>query len=242
MALGFGLAASLPSGIHHDQYKNIPTEHVRTIKSDSEPVASIDFDLESSKDQVKNFIAKLLPIINTENKNILKIRYHLKQLSVKDNLTDKDKIFLSNLNKEYKANNINELLEKINVIPPSIAIAQAALESGWGKSSLAKQGNEIYGQKVYNGPAIKSAKDNIDYAKFNSLDDSVKSYVHNLNTHPAYKEFRDIRNWCSKNNKPIHGIDLVKYLSQYSTKHHQYTKKLAKIIRLYHLTNYDKIS
>ena len=115
---------------------------------------------------------------------------------MKGNESDESKKWLKKKYKAYKVpdKNIKELIEKIDIIPTSIALAQAAKESGWGTSRFALEGNAIYGQWTWNGDGIepleKSKDQNHKILKFPLLRASVKAYITNLNSHRGYKKFR----------------------------------------------------
>jgi len=128
-------------------------------------------------------------------------------------------------------------------VPTSIAIAQAAKESGWGTSRFALEGNAMYGQWTYGDDGIEpSQKDNSKdhkILKFPMLQSSVKAYMKNLNTHRGYKEFRSERAELRKKNKNISGINLVVYLYNYAQTGTEYVKTLKKIIEQNDLTDFD---
>ncbi len=144
------------------------------------------------------------------------------------------------LNKKYKAykvsdKNINELIEKIDIIPTSIALAQAAKESGWGTSRFALEGNAIYGQWTWNGDGIepleKTKDQNHKILKFPLLRASVTAYITNLNTHRGYKGFRVKRSKLREQNKKLAGLELIHELENYAQTGKEYTKILAQIIK-----------
>ena len=133
----------------------------------------------------------------------------------------------------------------MDIIPASIAIAQAAKESGWGTSRFALEGNAIFGQWTWNGQGIapldrdktKSHKN----LRFPILRASVKAYTKNLNTHRSYVKFRDIRKSLRKENKKIIGLELTKTLDNYAQTGSEYTKILDQIIKQNRLMDYEPV-
>ena len=129
-----------------------------------------------------------------------------------------EKIWLNRKFKEYKIKDkdTSELKKRMDVIPVSIAVAQAAKESGWGTSRFALEGNAMFGQWTWGGEGIvpldKNKSQSHKILKFPILRASVKAYKNNLNTHNGYKEFRTKRSELRNNNKPIKGLDLIHLL------------------------------
>ena len=129
-----------------------------------------------------------------------------------------EKVWLKRRFKDYdiKGEDISELKLRLDIIPTSIAIAQAAKESGWGTSRFALEGNAMYGQWTWGGdgiePSQKDKKKEHKILKFPKLQSSVSAYMKNLNTHRGYSEFRKERSKIREKNKTDEGIDLVKYL------------------------------
>jgi len=182
-----------------------------------------DFDyLDSNK---KEFVKTVLPIIINENQNILMIRSFVSELKGKletfRTLNNKEIRKLNDIAKKYniKYNNkhkldlVDEILSNVDVIPNSIVLAQAAIESGWGKSRFAIEYNALFGEYTYDKskgvvPLERNYGDKHLIKSFSSYNNSVSSYFKNLNSHPAYKDFRALRNIMrSKNN--FSEIDLL---------------------------------
>ncbi len=167
-----------------------------------------DFDyLDSNK---KDFVKTVLPIIINENQNILMTRSFVKNLKNKletfRTLENKEIRTLNDIAKNYnikylkkhKLDLVNEILFNVDVIPNSIVLAQAAIESGWGSSRFAREHNALFGEYTYDTekgviPLNRDSGKTHLIKSFNSLDSSVKSYFNNINSHYAYREFRDIR-------------------------------------------------
>ena len=167
-----------------------------------------DFDyLDSNK---KDFVKTVLPIIINENQNILMIRSFVSELKGKletsRTLNNKEIRKLNEIAKKYnikyhnkhKLDLVDEILSNVDIIPNSIALAQAAIESGWGKSRFAKEYNALFGEYTYDNSkgVIPLERENGDthlIKAFSSYSNSVESYFDNINSHNAYEDFRDIR-------------------------------------------------
>jgi Bax protein len=128
-------------------------------------------------------------------------------------------------------------------IPTSLAIAQAAKETGWGTSRFALEGNALFGQWTWTGEGIKpaGADDNSTHKvmKFKILQASVKAYHRNLNTHSSYREFRRVRAELRQDEKELDSMMLSEYLDKYAETGKDYVRILQKIIRQNKLTDFD---
>jgi len=205
----------------------------------------------------KLFISILLPIIILGNELVLKDRELMKIAFL-----DKDAKKIQYYSKKYRiknfktinflkvsssqVNEINEeLLQKINIIPISMILAQAAIESGWGSSRFAKEGNALFGEWTWKNNAGLKPKYNKD-AKFSvkvfdNISDSVNSYILNLNSHPAYKKMRDYRTIAIKEDKILSGYDTSNYLDQYAEIGYEYVLKVTSMIKNNKFDKFDNI-
>ena len=133
---------------------------------------------------------------------------------------------------------------RMDIIPVSIALAQAANESGWGTSRFALEGNALFGQWTWSKKGITPENQDKDKShrvlQFQILKASVKAYKNNLNTHNAYKEFREARAQIRQEGKKINGLDLTKYLERYASIGEKYVKILESIIIKNSLTDFDE--
>jgi uncharacterized FlgJ-related protein len=195
------------------------------------PAALKGLDSKDAKTRVSTFARVVLPLIDHENAEIKKQRQALLQLSKQKNLTREQQAWVEGMKSYYKADNLRDLVAKVDIVPRSMALAQAAVESGWGQQPLAQQANVFYGQKTFD-PDAPSATGQYGekYRAFDSPQDSVRAYMRNLNTHPAYEPFRSARAELRQKNRPLHGTQLVKSLGSYSTKG-GYGKQLQDIIQ-----------
>jgi Bax protein len=204
------------------------------------------YDFSEIKDiklRKKLFIDFMSLIIETENREILMSKDKLKSLSKKNNLTNLELNYINNIEKVYllevseASENINwdELFRRVDVIPTELAITQSAIESGWGTSIFAKKANNMFGHWTYEVgtgiiPSRRDKGQTHEIAIFNSVNDSVKKYMLNLNTNNAYSSFRKLREDFRKSNKELNGERLSPGLISYSGIGHDYIKMINSII------------
>ncbi len=204
-------------------------------------------NLQSVKLKKETFIKIVLPLIVAENEKILDDREKLKSLNEKKFTTDLEKQWLRQKLLEYKVKkgNLNELMFRMDIIPVSIALAQAAKESGWGTSRFALEGNAIFGQWTWDGAGIAPLKrdDNKNHKilKFPILRASVKAYKNNLNTHKSYEKFREKRKQLRAKNRNITGLALTDTLKNYAQTGSEYTKILNQIITQNRLSDFELV-
>jgi Bax protein len=202
-------------------------------------------NIENVKKRKELFIQIVLPLIIQENNNIRLDRKTLFSIINKSNNTDIEKQWLNKKYKQYgvKSNDLSILKMRIDVIPTSLAIAQAAKETGWGTSRFAQEGNALFGQWTWSGDGLrpKNAEEgkNHKVMKFNILQASVRAYQRNLNTHSSYKDFRKARAKMRDSNKPLDSMELSEYLNKYAETGNQYVQVLQKIITQNKLKDFD---
>ena len=202
-------------------------------------------NIESSKQRKQLFIQIVLPLILEENERIKLDRKRLFVILNKNNNTESERKWLKNKFKQYGVVNrdLATLKIRLDEIPVSLAIAQAAKETGWGTSRFALEGNALFGQWTWNGDGIKPAGVD-DQAKhkimrFHVLQASVRAYQRNLNTHSSYKKFREARAIQRDNKGELNSLKLVDYLDKYAQTGKEYTKILKVIIRQNSLQDFD---
>ena len=207
-------------------------------------------DLDEIKDtQLKKetFIKIVLPLVVAENDKILNDRMKLKKIVSKKMTSDKEKLWLRQKLREYKVKNsdMKELQKRMDIIPVSIALAQAAKESGWGTSRFALEGNAIFGQWTWTGQGIeplnKGKHEGHKILRFPILRASVKAYKNNLNTHKVYSDFREKRFKLRKRNKKIKGTELTDTLDKYAQTGKEYTRILEQIINQNDLSDFETV-
>ena len=131
----------------------------------------------------------------------------------------------------------------MDIIPVSLAIAQAAKETGWGTSRFALEGNALFGQWTYSKNGLEpkdSTSGDHKVMKFNVLQASVRAYKRNLNSHRVYEDFRNERAKLRERGEKIDSLKLVKYLDKYAETGTLYTKILEKIIKQNSLMDFDQ--
>jgi Bax protein len=204
-------------------------------------------ELQNTRLKKETFIKIVLPLIVAENERILADRKKLRRIVGKKNTSDVEKQWLRQKLLEYKVKkgNMDQLLKRVDIIPTSIALAQAAKESGWGTSRFALEGNAIFGQWTWsdNGIAPLDRENNTNHKilKFPILRASVKAYQNNLNTHKSYSNFRNKRMTMREKKKDISGLELTDTLKNYAQTGSEYTKILNQIIRQNRLTDFEPV-
>jgi len=204
-------------------------------------------DVNKKKEDFFNF---LLPRVKAANNKIREERSWLLGLNP-DNLSNDDQVRLTELADKYEvedASNNSEIIEvlkrRIDVIPASLVLAQAANESAWGTSRFAKQGNNLFGQWCYvKGcglvPMQRQTNERHEVAKYDDIQGSIESYMRNLNAQFSYADFRTKRAILRKNNKSISGIKLAEGLLKYSTRREAYVHEIQAMIKQNNLSRLD---
>ena len=201
--------------------------------------------IENTKKRKEFFIQIVLPLILQENNNIRLDRKRLFSIINKSNNSNLEKSWLNKKYKQYgvPSKDLSILKIRMDEVPVSLALAQAAKETGWGTSRFAQEGNALFGQWTWSGEGLKpkEADENKGHKvmKFNVLQASVRAYQRNLNTHKTYKEFRLARAQLRDAGKPLDSVVLSKYLDKYAETGQQYVKILRKIIEQNNLKDFD---
>ena len=204
-------------------------------------------NIENTKKRKNLFIQIILPLIIEENTKIKLDRKKLFVILNKNNNSKNDIEWLNEKFKQYgvSKNDLPTLKTRMDEVPVSLAIAQAAKETGWGTSRFAQKGNALFGQWTWSGNGIKpaGAESNSKHkvASFKVLKSSVKAYLRNLNTHSSYRKFRKERAIQRDNDEKLNSLELVKYLDKYAETGIEYTKVLSKIIKQNSLTEFDDV-
>ncbi len=203
--------------------------------------------IESTIERKNLFIQIVLPLILEENNQIKFDRKKLFAILNRSNNSNSEKKWLNMKFKQYGVKNRDLLTLKIrmDMIPTSLAIAQAAKETGWGTSRFALEGNALFGQWTFSGDGIKplAADNNKTHKvmKFQILQASVRAYFRNLNTHSSYREFRKFRASARDNEEELDSLILADYLDKYAATGLEYTKILKQIIKQNSLKDFDKV-
>ena len=202
--------------------------------------------LGDTKTKRELFIKIVLPLILHENEKIIDDRKKLFKILGKNFNSPGEKVWLNRRFKEYKIEDkdLAELKMRMDIIPVSIAVAQAANESGWGTSRFALEGNALFGQWTWSkkgiSPKNKDPNQSHKILQFQILKASVRAYKNNLNTHNAYKEFREVRAKLRQSGTTITGLALIKYLKRYASIGEKYTEIIEGIMVQNSLTDFDK--
>ena len=219
------------------------TKLVKPVSLDLLPQEIIK--IENIKKRKDLFIQIILPLVIKENNNIRLNRIKLFSILNKSKNTKQEKKWLKSKFKQYGVMNkdLSTLKIRMDEVPISIAIAQAAKETGWGTSRFAQEGNALFGQWTWSGEGIKPAAADDESThkvmKFKVLQASVKAYHRNLNTHSSYKDFRGARAELRDQKKELNSLILSEYLDKYAETGKEYVKILQQIIRQNKLTDFD---
>ena len=203
--------------------------------------------IQNVKKRKELFIQIVLPLILEENNKILLDRKKLFAILNKNNNSKSDNEWLNKKFKQYgiSKKDIPTLKRRMDIIPPSMAIAQAAKETGWGTSRFALEGNALFGQWTYSDKGIKPAAADAGTTHkvmmFNVLKSSVRAYARNLNTHKSYRKMRYVRAIQRDNEGKLNSLELVDYLDKYAETGKEYTEVLKKIIKQNFLNDFDDV-
>ena len=201
--------------------------------------------IENTKKRKEFFIQIILPLILKENNNIRVDRKRLFNIINKSNNTELEKKWLSQKYKQYgiPSKDLSVLKIRMDEIPVSLAIAQAAKETGWGTSRFALEGNALFGQWTWSGEGLKPKEseksEGHKVMKFNVLQASVRAYQRNLNTHSSYQEFRFARAKLRDEGKELDSLILSEFLNEYAETGEKYVEVLQQIIEQNNLKDFD---
>jgi len=201
--------------------------------------------IENTKKRKEFFIQIILPLILKENNNIRVDRKRLFNIINKSNNTELEKKWLSQKYKQYgiPSKDLSVLKIRMDEIPVSLAIAQAAKETGWGTSRFALEGNALFGQWTWSGEGLKPKEseksEGHKVMKFNVLQASVRAYQRNLNTHSSYQEFRFARAKLRDEGKELDSLILSEFLNKYAETGEKYVEVLQQIIEQNNLKDFD---
>ena len=203
--------------------------------------------IENTKKRKEFFIQIVLPLILQENNNIRLDRKRLFKIINKSNNTNLEKKWLQKKYKQYgvPSKDLSILKIRMDEIPVSLAIAQAAKETGWGTSRFALEGNALFGQWTWSGEGLKPKDADKDEGhkvmKFNVLQASVRAYQRNINTHSTYRGFREARAKLRDKGELLDSLILAEYLKEYAETGNQYVEVLQKIIKQNNLKDFDDV-
>jgi Bax protein len=200
------------------------------------------------------FIESVLPAIHLENHLISQLREGLLRLQHKPLISSGERDWLRSLGRQYKIRSslsesarISELLVRADKLPPSLAVAQAAIESAWGTSRFAQLGNNLFGQWCMTRgcgivPSGRAGEASHEVRKYDSVQESVHGYFMNINTNRAYRSLRNIRTCQRGKGELLSGTMLAAGLQHYSEIGEAYVKSVRRVIRFNRLDSLDYLS
>ena len=214
---------------------------------------SINFsDYPAGKPRKDAFFNYLLPFALEENKTVLKTRSQLEQFREKASLTGQQKQWIIKTANEYRMQSFDlgnkihweTLLAKVDIIPPSLVLAQSANESAWGTSRFAREAKNYFGQWCFEPgcgvvPKHRPKDATYEVLEFNSPKQSVRSYILYLNTNSSYEKLRSIRQNLREEQKLVTGSHLANGLEKYSARGLAYVEEIKKMIRYNKLEQLD---
>ncbi|MGB0681612.1 MAG: glucosaminidase domain-containing protein [Magnetovibrionaceae bacterium] len=196
------------------------------------------------------FFRIMLPLVLRANADIAADRARIEALADDlSGLEDDDMDWLADLMVRYRVDLDDQakanLLRRVDIIPPSLALAQAAEESGWGTSRFAQEGNALFGQWTTTGPGLvpedREEGKTHKVRAFETLYQSVRAYGDNLNRHKAYRNLRKARFDLRARGAAVTGLELAKTLTRYSERGKAYVKSLSSLIRSNDLDKIDGV-
>lgn len=211
-------------------------------------------DYEAGSERKSAFFSYFSPLVDEKNKVIANDRERLLLWNQdRKNIGWWDARKLADLAVQYRVKDFSidddaawqKLLKKVDVLPPSLVLAQAANESAWGTSRFAKLGNNYFGQWCFKQgcglvPKQRGSGKAHEVAAFDSPQESLESYMQNLNSHRAYQSLRNIRVQLRNKKQPITGNALAAGLIKYSERGEEYIEELRAMIKFNKLSEYDE--
>lgn len=227
------------------QGKEVPRHFVENLPTDI-------LDIQNVQQRKELFLSISLPLILKVNEDIARDRAKLSSfISAKaagEPVSAKQTRWIAQLAKRYNGstNDLNDLLARVDMIPASLALAQSIEESGWGTSRFARNGNALFGQRVWNSgeglvPHERADGQQYEVKAFDKLLQSVENYALNLNRHPAYSNFRTERQRERRIYGMAKGFNLSRALLAYSERGEDYVAALQNLIVTNNLDQFDDI-
>lgn len=216
-------------------------------------VANLPIDIADvvlTEKRKRAFLKVMLPHVLRENERILEDRERLSRIFDRVALglqpRDRDSQWLQDLAQKYGLDDVDldELLLRVDIVPPALALAQAIEESGWGTSRFAQIGNAVFGQWTWTPglgivPENRPEGERYEVQRFSSLENSVAAYMRNLNAKSSYREFREKRAEMRRRDLTPDGYSLAAHLHRYSIRGADYIRGIRSIMRSNGLEAYD---
>ncbi len=189
----------------------------------------------------QRFIEITVPLVRQANREIQELRGRIEAAL----RADERPAWLEETARRFGIDDLKDgraLLRRIDVVPVSLAVAQAAVESGWGTSRFARAGNALFGQRTWRAEDAGLAPERAEgfrVRQFETLLAGVRAYMHNINSHPAYGSFRRTRETARHEGKPLDSRRLAESLKAYSEKGSGYVRLLKAVMEDNDLLNFD---
>jgi Bax protein len=206
---------------------------------------------EDTAEKKAAFFSFLYPRIVLANTRVLLLRENLDALRANESLSEDEQAWLKNQAERLRVDAeggssamFSELETRLDIVPPSLVLAQAANESAWGTSRFATKGNNLFGQWCFSKgcglvPASRNEGASHEVADFQSPYQSIRAYITNLNRHPTYAELRQARTQARDANRFPDGVTLAQGLLGYSERGAEYVKEIRGMIRYNNLAYFD---
>lgn len=249
---GASASAAVNTDTHKDEHTSEPSKTasqptVPASESGELPDFSQYTDVKAKK---QAFFSYLLPMIQTANNAVLNERSAVMSWMDEQQVPASDQATLASLVTKYRVDaeseqeQLKQLEHKVNAIPPSLVLAQAANESAWGTSRFARLGNNLFGQWCFSKgcgivPNARNTGASHEVAKFASPAESIASYIRNLNSHPTYQVLRDARHEQLAQQSYATGHHIAEGLVNYSERGEEYVKEIRAMIRFNKLEQFD---
>lgn len=193
----------------------------------------------------RHFFEFLRPVVRAENSRVREQREHLRELletlEAEGTLSSGDREWLARMAKRYRVKadeplaRARALWSRVDIVPVSLALAQAALESAWGQSRFAREANNLFGEWCFEPgcgvvPAQRPAGKTYEVEAFDGVGGSVRSYIHNLNSHPAYAPLREIRARARAEGEMPNGYEMAAGLVNYAAIGEKYVGHIRDVI------------
>ena len=244
-----------------DYPKAAASESNHATESSSSTLAKTapDFSqFKNTEEKKQAFYDYLLPMVHAANQDVMAERRSLLMMSDKllasdvlsaqelERITLLEGVYGSPQTARSQAKRIGGLLSRVDVVPASLVVAQAAKESGWGTSRFATQGNNYFGIWCFRQgcglkPLRRESDRNHEVASFNSVEHGVRYYVRTINTHIAYQDLRELRAAARRRQESVRGEHLASGLLRYSERGVAYVKEVQSMIRFNNLQRFTRI-
>jgi len=218
-----------------DEAKNIPIEEKKSIflRLLASGALRADREIAEERRKLMDILKKIseAPVSRNESRWLRELALKYRVIRKRNDILTPEKL--------------KGLTVRVDIVPPSLILAQGAVESGWGTSRFAAEGNALFGQWSFSETSIKPKEQRAelgDYglAAFKTPLDSIRAYILNLNTHPAYRKFRALRARIRQEGRPLSGTELARTLNTYSERGDAYIEELLKVIRANNLEWLDR--